>query len=55
MPQAARQASRARAELGQTMAEYAIVLAVVAAGVVTTLGILRADIVSGITQVAGLL
>jgi Flp pilus assembly pilin Flp len=42
-------------EAGQTMSEYAIVLAVICVGVVTTLGVLRVEIVAGLNQAITLL
>ena len=42
----------AKRQEGQTMAEYAVVLGVIAAVVVTTLVLLRTSIVDGLTNVA---
>ena len=42
----------AKRQEGQTMAEYAVVLGVIAAVVVTTLVLLRTSIVNGITNAA---
>jgi Flp pilus assembly pilin Flp len=42
-----------RDEGGQTMAEYAVVLTLVSAGIVTVLGVLSGKIADVLTRVAG--
>ena len=44
-----------RAEIGQTMAEYAVVLAVITIAVVLTLGLLSTAIKGKLTSVIGIL
>jgi Flp pilus assembly pilin Flp len=46
---------RLREETGQTMAEYAVVLAVITIAVVVTLGLLSSAISSQLTSVIGIL
>jgi Flp pilus assembly pilin Flp len=44
-----------RSQTGQTMAEYAVVLTLITAGIVTVLGVLSGKIAALFTQVAGFL
>lgn len=44
-------ASSLRREEGQTMAEYAVILAVIAAGILAALALLRTEIIGVITEV----
>jgi Flp pilus assembly pilin Flp len=46
---------RLRDEAGQTMAEYAVVLAVITIAVVVTLGLLSSSISGQLTSVVGIL
>jgi Flp pilus assembly pilin Flp len=47
--------ARAKDEAGQTMAEYAVVLAVITIAVVVTLGLLSSSISKQLTSVVGIL
>lgn len=47
--------ARLRREEGQTMAEYAVILALITALVVGAIGTLRGAIIDGLTTVAGLI
>ena len=47
--------SNLRAETGQTMAEYAVVLAVITIAVVATLGLLSTAVKGKLTSVIGIL